>query len=839
MLRASAIGAGVAVFAAGIGAFVVDAAPVTLHETQTMLGMTQEVLAACPNVVPGDITPVGDGQGIAAMQMVANQQQIAPMARPLRSSEFCGISIDTDGDPTTPPVPIQGSTESLVVALDALFVFADTATSCAGNGVNNTGTITVTTDGTPTGPPAVNCPGCTPGTNNYVLTSSIDTLRIIYAGALHDGTIDCGGVVRISLVTNWGNVFATTCSGEAACGPLRHAYRHSDLSATTGSFLTALGIFGRGIGTLPNVPNASRARNPFCNSLDANPNSTRATLPTFPPNATSAAPACTTQPLTSATCPNGTLCPAGQLCNSSNVCVNNACTMTPCTGGLVCRPDGQCVVPSCPSGVGGPYSPTPPIIVGGQTGNTRGCDGENGQCTLSFGGSSDFTDLDPVRSLCDPPVQGRTLDQACEADRTFGLVTPILLPDTPGVTLTDTYPTQFCDVGGAINQFDLSATGSTTMPCPGGPQFVGKCFQPYFSDPSVPGGKNFNCFARASNHAFGTPSGTDGRVWNMQIKKADTVSNPPKYGAYVKDSLGRLMSQANFRWHVITGTPTCTLPNNGPQIGCLVTADNCSIGYAGRDATQPGNQALAINDVPPTDQNIYNRITGTPPVYPLSTLLFVSNLVGFSNVTGSENELAKCFADSALVQQAAVNNSLLPMPAAGVLCQDYDETLPTNATPYPGCASGTNTDACRLTPPGPLADTVGAGAVSAGGSAAHIIQHPVLGATRAAAQAVATASCINCHSGGTPAAGLDLTDIHAQVGVASSEATAKPLITASDPTNSYLVDKILGMTQTVGTGVSAGPLAQGTRMPDAGAGLPQLNPSDINAIVSWIAAGAQ
>jgi hypothetical protein len=826
--------AGAAFLLVGGGAFVVGAAPdltgnnIALNGSDTIFEVTQEVLANCPGVVGSGDTYVGGGSGVGAGQMDLNQQQIAPMSRALKSSEFCSISLDLDNDPTTPAVPVIGTTEGLIIALDGVGMFANTNTSCAGTGINQTGTIAVVDVN---GVPVVNCSGCAMGTSNYVLASSIDALKIIYGGAMHDGTIDCSNPVRTSLANSWASLFSTACAGQAGCTQLRHAWRRSDLSGTTDAFLTALGISGRGIGGLPNVPGAARNRNPFCNSLDANPASARATIPA---GATAAAPACTTQPLTSATCPNGTVCAAGQLCNgATNTCVSNACTMAGCPAGQVCRPDGQCVVSSCPSGAGGPYGATLAIT---PSGNTRACDGPNGLCTFSFGGSSDFTDLDPVRRPCDPALT--SADQACESDGSYGLVTVVLPPDAAGVTLTDTYPTTACGAG----QFDLQVTGNSNLPCPNGPQFLGKCFQPYFDDPTAPGAKNFNCISKKSAKAFGTPTGADGRVWNLQVRKADTTFNPPRLAAYVKDANGRFMTQANFRWHVTNtlGAPTCLLADATAQIGCLVSADTCSVGYAGREADQQaGNQSLLINGIPPTDQNIINLLSGTPPVYPIARRLNFATLVGFSNLKGGENELAKCFADNTLTTQAASDHFFVPMPTPGVLCQDYDETLATTATPFPGCGAGSNTDACRVTPPGPFADTLGAGAVSAGGTAVHIIQHPVVtGATRAAAQAVATAKCITCHSGATPPAGLDLTDIFAQVGVAATEATPKLRITAGDPTNSYLVDKILGMTQTVGTGVSAGPLAQGARMPNAAAGLPQLNPSDINAIIAWIAAGA-
>jgi hypothetical protein len=792
---------------------------IALNGSDALFEVTQEVFASCPGTVGSGDSYVGGGSGVGVGQMLTAQQRIAPMSRALKNNEFCGLNLDLN--PGGPLVAIQGTTESLMIALDGVSMFANMVTSCGANGISNTGTITVVDAG---GNPVNNCTGCTPGTNSYVLQSSLDALKIIYAGALHDGTIDCASPVRSSLANNWASVFAQTCAGQAACSQLRHAWRPSDLSGTTDAFLTALGITGRGIGTLPIFANGSPNRNPFCNSLDANPTSTRATIPS---GATAAVPACTTQPLTSVTCPNGSVCPAGQLCNAAtNTCVNNACTLTGCPVDQVCRPDGQCVVRNCPSGAGGPYGSTLALT---RIINTRACDGPNGFCTFSFGGSSDFTDLDPIRRSCD--TTSNSPDQACEADGTYGVVTVILLPDTAGVTLSDAYPTTNCQAG----VFDLQTTGNPNLPCPGGPQFLGKCFQPLFTDVS---GNNFNCLSNRRAKAFGSPAGVDGRVWNMQVKKADFTFNPPRLAAYVKDPDGRLMTQANFRWHVTntTGAPTCQLGDATAQIGCLVNADTCSVGYAGGEANQPGNQPLLVNNIAPTNSNISNLLTGTLPVYPIARRLYLTTLVGFGNpnLAGGENELAKCFADNAIVRAAVTAHSFVNLPVPGIQCLDYDETLPGNASPLPGCGSLTNTDACRLTPPGTAADTIGAGAVSAGGSAANLILNPLPGAIRAQAQVVVNNRCVSCHNSVSPAAGLDLTDLQAVVGIASTQ-SSKPIIPAiGDPTNSYLVDKIKGITQTVGTGVSAGALPAGSRMPNAAAGLPQLSPSDINIIVSWI-----
>jgi hypothetical protein len=99
----------------------------------------------------------------------------------------------------------------------------------------------------------------------------VDTLRIIYFGLSHDLSYDCAGSVRLSLVNNWQNLFATGCpTGDAQCtSGLDHAWRLSDLSADTSALVAILAPPGRGIGTLSTAAVHGRASNPFCNSHDA------------------------------------------------------------------------------------------------------------------------------------------------------------------------------------------------------------------------------------------------------------------------------------------------------------------------------------------------------------------------------------------------------------------------------------------------------------------------------------------------------------------------------------------------------------------------------------------
>ena len=205
-----------------------------------------------------------------------------------------------------------------------------------------------------------------------------------------------------------------------------------------------------------------------------------------------------------------------------------------------------------------------------------------------------LSDSDPIRRTCSGTTPA-TGDDVCEADGTLGLVLPIFIPGgtTPPTTITDLYPNLnpppfMCSVGA----FDLESTGSAALPCPGGPQFLGKCFQPFLN---LPTGEDFECLTTKSARAFATPTGTDGRVWNLQIKVPDLTHVPPRPAEYVK--VGAVfMTSAYFRDQAVVagGAVGCTAGPGGedPQIGCLVTADSCSLGAAGPAAATASNQIL-------------------------------------------------------------------------------------------------------------------------------------------------------------------------------------------------------------------------------------------------------
>jgi ABC-type phosphate transport system substrate-binding protein len=589
--------------AAAVGAADTNGDNLALNGSDTLFKVTNDVINTCSAQLSGHgISYVGGGSGVGAGAMGANpaNQKIAPMSRPLKKAEYCALS--ANGSANT-------ATEGLLLGLDGVSNMVGTQNACSNN-LATTGSFKY--------------PDPVAGPNTYNIASSLDVLRLLYAGLDNTGAYNCAGDIRKSLVKQWSKLFDTACAAGKCDGStntngsiqptgISHVWRRSDLSGTTDAFVSLVGFSGRGIGGNPIVVGASTAANPFCNSVDAQ--------------------------------------------------------------------------------------------------DTTGA-------TKSLGGASDYSDKDPIRTPCDDN------DTVCELDGTLGLVLPVLLPDVSGVTANDEYPT---NSGAACTGCVLSKTGDPTLPCPkGGPKKLGRCYQPATSTGDL------HCNANLAKKCFGDQNG-DGRVYNLPIK---TVQGGEK-GQYLLDGNGNLATGAFYRIHQAaqstysSGTQTCQNPDDTAQIGCLVSADPCSIGFAGREADQqPNNQALSVNGLFPTDQNIKNLLDGgafcdsthTCPsgqtcnnifkqcfptgenVYPITRKLWLATIFGFNNLAGGEQILAGCFADNSNSGTAIQNRNFVKLPSPGIKCVDYDESSSSSLAPPqvpPGCdLGGTNVDACASLPSG-------------------------------------------------------------------------------------------------------------------------------------------
>jgi hypothetical protein len=170
---------------------------------------------------------------------------------------------------------------------------------------------------------------------------------------------------------------------------------------------------------------------------------------------------------------------------------------------------------------------------------------------------------------------------------------------------------------------------------------------------------NYNCYASNGLAVSATnpgvcridPAVVDGRVFNKHLYTPSVGAGAS--ATYQNDSFPRPIVGAFYRIHSIAALGAVPADQNGnaqfctqhdatDQIGCLVTASPCSVGYAGRTADQwngtasDGNQALFINEVPDATECVQNFD------YPISRKLYLDTITGYntSGVTGDELTLA-------------------------------------------------------------------------------------------------------------------------------------------------------------------------------------------------------
>jgi hypothetical protein len=246
-------------------------------------------------------------------------------------------------------------------------------------------------------------------------------------------------------------------------------------------------------------------------------------------------------------------------------------------------------------------------------------------------------DNDPIRRAClgsktnNPRAAG---EEVCNLDGQLGLVLPIPATDfipaqNPGLVQ---YPTNACTnsfVGGsapAVFTCPLKSAAKHSGECPNGDSLIGGlCVVPV----DATGGSSQCVATKATvstlqNRSLGTP---DGRVYNLHMHDG-TAANDGSVG-YVKQQVvtsgGTVLLDfaANFgRIHQVEtifasgGTPPvpCHSSLATDQIGCLVQADPCSIGFAGDGARtdNPGGvDALRVSQLYATSASYPLACPGT------------------------------------------------------------------------------------------------------------------------------------------------------------------------------------------------------------------------------------
>ena len=640
-----------ALLALGVGASAAVAEPTAGTLPMTMLGsdtlrqVTLDFISACQ--LQNNLSYLGTGSTNGGNAMRAKNQQIAPMSRFLNDTECKDFG--------TAPQLGQGVT----IGLDGIGVVGDVTEPTTCTTLRFSGSLTVTERN---GVAGIQCPGCS--SNVYGFSDWRDVLRVVYAGqAGHisadpctdtdparvplavtasappagcgDGVLSaseqcddgnttsfdgcssscaweiananrCNSDLRHELVSSWGNLFEGGCS-DPECSTLRHAFRRDDLSGTTDTFLTLLGL----------PPATSRT---FCNGFGVED-----------------------------------LDPIRRACDPNE----QACATIP-------------------------YA-------------NRAFNPNGGPPTTGVASS--------------PAVKGGDL----------GLVQAI---DMPGNTDVQYGPT--CTFG-KFAFAPMPAAGSLqAQRCPdGNARSGGRCKYPYNGNNPPPIGK-FNCLAAAST--IPSPrnwANMDGRAYNLIPRDPDTGSllatvsgiGDPRWGG-----------GGVFRIHQTTplssGAINCQESDATQQIGCLVQASPCSIGYAGAEAElagaldatrafQLGSPLAPSQPIQLLGPNIRRLLDPSGPAngtcgngtgdnfglrYPLSRRLWVNASKGFGagtfsnilNVVDSDDpdsapdlnsrelDLLTCMTDRETTDQAIVDNGFFTISAANCTtgsCNNVEKAL--------------------------------------------------------------------------------------------------------------------------------------------------------------------
>ena len=705
MRKSIALGTFAALAAGSVGAGALDSVP-SMRGSDTLKNITTAMVAQCTamGTYPVDNNPAqagnqpilydgtGSSSGENGLKPAAALQWIAPMSRALGTG-ICDAA-----------APKAGA-EGIVFALDGLSIAFGPVTGNPTSGPTGTEGAPLLTGATQ----GVDYTGAAGVSSNVWRT----VLREVYAGMGASGSNiyarDCNSAARRALVSNWDNLFAganpgTVCTDsnpDAATteAGLRHAFRRDEESGTTDVFLaqlslpavnfqqTALGgssVVPTGSTPTQQVVYRALANSPFCN--------VRRPEDDYQPVAKS---------------------------------------------GSQIPPMYSVGVPAA-AGTGLGLVPYDAAL------------GDNARFLSPY--LPEQMDQDPIRRRCfgpkvtigDSPNAPR--EEVCSADGNLGLVLPINPPT--GISQAARYPTIACEDTRDF-EFGPAPTRPTgdAVRCPNGdaPQ-DGKCLLPTRTDPTQPGGFAFDCLNNGLNapaaiydtdtngseypDAPGTDGilDADGRAYNLILRQANGTirtqnrPNPIALGTMSMPLVGtfyRLHSSRSGRPSP-NHTAVCASQDDATdQIGCLVQANPCSMGFAGGGAitNNPGTVAALVNGVAPTATNVQALVVGGT-TYPIARKLYLNTIRGFDSLltssdpaapTGKDAELdlAKCFSNLPFsatptlgtfvdVASSAFGFVALPAPVGGgsasAICEDFVDSACSGVTG--------NVDACKNNPAG-------------------------------------------------------------------------------------------------------------------------------------------
>jgi cysteine-rich repeat protein len=668
--------------ALSVGAVVAEAQ--VLRGADTLNKLTDDLILACPGAAGLDFR--AGGSNPAENALASGFQQVAPMSRFLAvNTAVCDNLTTLD---STRAEGINFATNKLAVLINPTHA-ADCDPGAAEACVVTKGLVNSA------------CPAL--GSNS----AWKNALRLVYFGLSCDdgvnpqriaGVRDCTDPARLSLINNWGNLFeqpTAACSG-TECTQLRHAFRRDEQSGSTDVFrqLTSTNdAFHMGpngypfcneypVDSLTPVSGNACTTDAHC-ALGTNCISGLCTIPAVPPG-----------------CGNGAVAAGSEECDDGNNTNGDGCS-------AVCLKECG-ATPTCSANLtgvtslGGPGLPVPPY---GES--MQDCDPVRRSCAGNY-------DL----ALATSNISTEKAEEVCGNDGTLGVVLPISVPQSllnvspadPVALNEAAYSTAFCRQGrvisggaplvraglGLTRRFGLcpdgrvprgtvwdpverlakpiTASSGVTCPIPATATNDARCLNGRNNKPAitasafVPG-----CVVPAAR--------IDGRAFNLVLRTAAggiqrTLDNQV-VGAFYRMHTRRNLS-ASGADGTCNSDVCCREVDATRQVGCLVAASACSIGFSGINGIAPvvmpvGGGSLSAHAVSLQTQSSSTVLAC--PNYPMTHSLFLSTLIGFENVTGPELSLAECFSGNGglttPLSTLIAHSEFIPR-VGGSICMDFN-----------------------------------------------------------------------------------------------------------------------------------------------------------------------
>jgi hypothetical protein len=617
----------------------------------------------------GDYTGGGSVLGEYAMiGFGATPQQTAPM-----SSLFEVLQAGVDPNSVC-AVSDLSRASGIVLGIDSLSLLAANAviganTAC--NGAASNGPCTQDPSG---------LAFSQAGGNPMGVTNWRDVLALLYGGLDRSTNVtDCNSTKRQTLVSNWANLFqnSSCTNGTGTAAALTHAWRLDDFSGESDVFAKLIGIEANWKDPNGNVFSGFTANGAAVNGFGTSP-----------------------------------------YCNAMN------------------WDQGEVDLAACSNALPNHYIGPGGVV--GSDGKHRlppaGTYGSVPAGSQPFVLSTSFQDNDPIRGIClGNASTHRAAEDVCNTDGKLGVVLPIPALDFVKVQIPGAvaFPAGVQCTGGtssgsAPKIFLCAPRGRgsfvSVSQCPNGDTpFAFGCLIPIGAGPSGPTSQCLTIkseFPTLCNRIDGACS-NEARIYNAQVYDG-TAAGAVAYATQFIHYSGytNVLSHAggwgriHMREVSTTGAKTCQLADASDQIGCLVQADQHSVGFAAQTAATWEARDPVVGHTG-SGETVGLRVNGlgvgvscTPAApgsglasYPLWHKLYLNSIVGFSRLTSSaELELAEFESFDQNISPILQNYGFFPLPfspngtdptAGGgpePYCEDFNQALL--------CGATSNTNAC-------------------------------------------------------------------------------------------------------------------------------------------------